>query len=172
MTVNGNDVYTLFYDKIECDEDFFDYFNVSEEEAMTLAAERARSYLREACCYLRRHSDLDFVLNIVSSEDALGRQTDSFEEEITDDEADLLAEIMKVVYYERGVSKLLPKLNTFSSSELKLLHSPANERSTFLALIQQYWKRVNYLIADYDGRDRLTGNHKTLATTLPEESDE
>lgn len=172
MTVDVNDVYTLFYDKIESDEDFFDYFNVSEEEAMTLAAERSRSYLREACSYLRRHSDLDFVLNMVSSEDALGQRTDSFEEAVTDDEADLLAEIMKVVYYERGVSKLLPKINAFSSSELKLLHSPANERSTFLALIKEYWKRVNYLIADYDARDRLTGNHKELTTTLPEETEE
>ena len=167
MTDRLADVYEAFYDKIELDSEYFQYFDVDEIEAMKIAQERARSYLREACSYLRRHVTLDFSLRI--EKDETGEE--HFAASITDDEVDLLAAIMLVPYYERGLAKLRPKLNTFSASELKLLHSPANERQTYLALIENQRANINFLIADYYAKDRLTGAEKMISTTIPEDSE-
>ena len=166
MTDRLNDVYEAFFDKIELDSEYFQYFEVDEIEAMKIAQERARSYLREACSYLRRHVSLDFTLSIAKDE----RGEEHFAVPITDDEIELLASIMLIPYYERGLAKLRPKLNTFSASELKLLHSPANERQTYLALIDNQRANVNFLIADYYAKDRLTGAEKMISTSIPEES--
>lgn len=167
MTNKLEDVYEAFFDRIVHDEEFFRYFDVDEIEAMEIAQERARSFLREACSYLRRHVSLDFTLALSTNE--AGEEV--FASDLTDDEVDLLAEIMLLPYYERGLAKLQPKLNTFSASELRLLHSPANERQTYLALIDNVRMRVDYLIADYYAKDRLTGAEKMITTTIPEETE-
>lgn len=167
MTNSLEDVYDAFFDMIELDSEFFNYFEIDEVEAEKIAKERARSYLREACSYLRRHVSLDFTLSIEKDEN----EAEHFVEAITDDEVTLLAAIMLVPYYERGLAKLRPKLNTFSASELKLLHSPANERQTYLSLIENQRANINYLIADYYAKDRLTGAEKMISTAIPEETE-
>jgi len=70
VTDRLNDVYEAFFDKIELDSEYFQYFDVDEIEAMKIAEERARSYLREACSYLRRHVTLDFNLSIEKDENS------------------------------------------------------------------------------------------------------
>lgn len=168
MTNSLQDVYTAFFDRIEEDENFFQYFEIDEIQAMKLARERARTYLREACSYLRRHVTLDFSLNIVTNEAG----EEFFGSKLTDDEIFLLGDIMLLIYFERGLAKLRPKLNAFAASELKLLHSPANERQTYVSMIEAQRNRVDYLIADYYAKDRLTGAAKMISTTIPEESDD
>lgn len=83
----------------------------------------------------------------------------------------LLSDIMLLFHYERAMVKLQPKFNTFSATELKLLHSPANERLTYTEMIEQQRNRVNDLIADYYAKDRLTGSEKMVSTEIPEESE-
>lgn len=165
MTNSLEAVYTAFFDRIEQDATFFRYFEVTEEEAMEIAKERSRSYLREACSFLRRNIPLDFTLSIVT-DDTTGDEV--FAQGLTDDEVELLADIMLLPYFERGLAKLLPKLNTFSASQLQLLHSPANERQTYLELINNQRQRVNWLIADYYSKDRLTGLVKMIDNNIPE----
>ena len=41
-------VYEAFYNKMEEDSSFFNYFDLNEKQAMALAAERAHTYLVEA----------------------------------------------------------------------------------------------------------------------------
>lgn len=167
MTNSIDEVYTAFFDKIEQDTSFFAYFELTEEQALAVAKERARSYLREACSYLRRNVPLDFTLSIETGENG----EEHFSELLTDDEVELLSEIMVLPYFERGLAKLMPKLNTFSASELKLLHSPANERQSYLELINNQRQRVNYLIADYYSKDRITGAEKMINNQIPEEEE-
>lgn len=168
MTQRLQDVYTAFFDRIVKDRDFFRYYEITEEEAMQVATEQAYTFLREACSYVRRHLPLDFTLAIVENEETHEMQ---FQEEITDDEVQLLADVMLLPYYERGLADLLPKINTFSASELKLLHSPANERDTYVKMIDQQRLYIDRLLADYFARDRLTGGNKMISVTIPEEDD-
>ena len=46
------EVNEIFFRKVEEDRGFFNYFNLSEAEAMDLATDRATSFLREAAARL------------------------------------------------------------------------------------------------------------------------
>ena len=108
MTSSLQDVYTAFFDRVEKDRDFFRYFEVEEEMAMKLAEERAKTFLKEACSYIRRHIPLGFELKIVQGEDA----QDRFAEEITDDEVELLADVFskdRLTGEEKYISTTLPE---------------------------------------------------------------
>ena len=52
-----------FYDRIEKDEDFFDYYNVNLTEAVEIAAKRSINYLCEALDELSCLSNIDVDLN-------------------------------------------------------------------------------------------------------------
>lgn len=160
MISGADEVIVSFLDKLEADEDFFAYYGVDEEEALSLAKERAESYLKEAIVTMRRHVDLDFTLSL---------QADgNFQEPITDDEADVLTEIMVLKYYERLQVKLKPKLNAFAASELKLLHSPANERTSYMEMLSSCREHVREVMSWYESRNRVTGARKLVDHTMPE----
>lgn len=158
MTREASTVLRIFFDKVEEDNDFFAYYGVSEEEALALAAERARVYLREAISYLRSHADLDFDLSLIESE-----KGDTFSEEINYDEAELLSAIMFLRYLERGLAKLKPKINVLSSTDLKTLHSPANERTSYVNMIESEREHVYALMSHYVAKDRKSGKRKVMS---------
>ena len=164
MTLNADEVIQCFFDKLEADDEFFAYYGVDEGEALALARERARSYLKEAVVYFRRFAVVDFSFAMTESDDG----DLFFEEEITDDEVDLLTEIMLLKYYERGLAKLKPKINMFSSTDLKALHS-ANERSTFIEMLRSVRENVDTMLSQYVARDRLTGGVKLVDHAVPED---
>lgn len=164
MTLDTEEVIDSFLDKLEADEDFFAYYGVDEDEALRLAKERASSYLKQAMATMRREVDLDFTLSL----DENGK----FTEAITDDEVDVLTEIMLLKYYERMQAKLKPKLNAFAASELKLLHSPANERTSFMEMLETTREHVREVLGWYEARNRLTGERKLVDHTIPEDTEE
>lgn len=158
MTRDINDVIARFFDKVEEDDDFFAYYGVEEQEAQKLAEERAQSYLREAIAYLRRQHELDFSLDLTTETGKL-----MFVEGITDVEVDLLSEIMLMRYLERGYAKLKPKINVLSSTDLKVLHSPANERTSYVSMMEQVREHVYTMLSHYAAVDRITGQRKMMS---------
>ena len=149
----------MFFDKVEEDSDFFSYYGVSDTEALALAQERAQVYLREAISYLRAHAELDFNLELITDEnDACW-----FAEELNYDEAELLSAIMFLRYLERGLAKLKPKINILSSTDLKALHSPANERTSYVSMIKNEREHVYALMSHYIAKDRKTGHRKVMS---------
>ena len=163
MTRNVDDVYTIFFDKVEEDVDFFSYYGIDDAEAMALAKERASSYLRESIAYIKRQAELDFDLSLMVDESGMA----AFTEEITDVEADILSEVMLMRYFERGLAKLKPKINVLSSSDLKVLHSPANERTSYSEMLCSIRENIVDMISHYVAVDRLTGNRKMVEQTIP-----
>lgn len=161
MLSNVDAVIGAFLDKVEMDEDFFAYYGVDEEEALTLAKERSMGYLRQAIVMLKRRVELPFALAL--------KDEKSFEEPITDDEVDLLSEIMLLKYFERGLAKLKPQINMFSASELRLLHSPANERTSYVEMISSCRENVREMISWYESKDRITGANKLVDHNVPDD---
>lgn len=153
-------VFTMFFDKVEEDSDFFSYYGVSDSEALGLAQERAQVYLREAVSYLRAHADLDFNLEVIVDEN----NACWFAEELNYDEAELLSAIMFLRYLERGLAKLKPKINVLSSTDLKVLHSPANERTSFVNMIESEREHVYALMSHYVAKDRKSGKRKVMSS--------
>lgn len=163
MTRNVDDVYTIFFDKVEEDVNFFSYYGIDDAEAMALAKERASSYLRESIAYIKRQAELDFDLSLMVDESGMV----AFAEEITDVEADILSEVMLMRYFERGLAKLKPKINVLSSSDLKVLHSPANERTSYNEMLCSIRENIVDMISHYVAVDRLTGKRKMVEQTIP-----
>lgn len=163
-------VFSMFFDKVEEDSDFFSYYGVSDSEALVLAHERAQVYLREAVSYLRAHAELDFNLEVVVDENNVCW----FAEELNYDEMELLSAIMFLRYLERGLAKLKPKINVLSSTDLKVLHSPANERTSYVSMIDNEREYVYALMSHYVAKDRKSGKRKVMSRygTFYAEADE
>ena len=155
-TTSFDELFSRFFDKVENDPDFFEYYNHSDEESMRIAQERAKSYLLEAV-------DI-FTLKCTPSVDFfnIDKEIGCFNFEVTSREMEIISRIMYSIYLERDISKLKPILNSFSATDIKSLFSPANERRTFESLLSWYKERTDTLITNYAARDRITNKRKAI----------
>lgn len=148
--------YSRFFDKIENDTDFFEYYNHTSKDAMEIAKIRANNYLMEAI-------DI-FKLKCTPAVDFYDVDTEKkcFNFEVVSNEIEILSRIMYSIYLERDISKLKPIINSLAAVDIKSIFSPANERKTFENLLDWYKKQTDVLISNYAAKDRITGNRKMI----------
>ncbi len=143
-----------FYDRIESDDKFFRYFgDLTDDEIQEIADERANTYIQRAITMLKRKCEpqISFALSRVEN-------ADEFVDDLTDEEIILLGgDLAFEAYLDTKIAKLDTMVNTFSSSDLKALHSPANERKSFMDMCKDVKAENQVKISDYASRDRLTG---------------
>ena len=161
-----SDVINAFYHYIEKDVDFFQYFELNEEECMEVAGQRAGVLLEEATSYLCRKLIVENVFShteLVHSEDwedGQGEEDEdaymAFIETLTNTEINLLVKAMFLMYLQRDLTVLRTFHGVMTSSDLNM-YSPANERKTFVAMTQQYEDNLKVEISEYQMVDRLTG---------------
>ena len=176
-----SDVINAFYHYIEKDVDFFQYFELDEDECMEVAGQRAGVLLEEAISYLCRKLIIENVFShteLVHSEEWKDRygmdeqdegeqsedgqnEEDSdaymaFTETLTNTEINLLVKAMFLMYLQRDLTVLRTFHGVMTSSDLNM-YSPANERKTFVAMVQQYEDNLKVEISEYQMVDRLTG---------------
>lgn len=136
----------VFYSKIEQDESFFEYYNLTPSEAIELANKRADNLLRDAVAYFKSHdrdSGLDFTEN----------ENGDYEEDFTDVEIDLLAEIMNLLLFRKDYNRLKNLEVNFTPSDLKVF-SPSESRRTFLDMYLTLKGEIDSKIRRYCDRDR------------------
>nr|DAQ62300.1 MAG TPA: hypothetical protein [Caudoviricetes sp.] len=148
-------LYVPFFNRIEEDAKFFSYYNLSAEEALEIAQKRAKNYLNEAVSILKRNCSLDFDL-------VLDDEVEMISEDLTSDEINLLADLMYEVYISRDIATLKSMVNALTSTDLKMLHSPANERKTFMDMYNTLKYNNEVAMSQYNGRDRKTGKRKVI----------
>lgn len=156
MGTKREDVRKAFYDRIESDNTFFQYYNLTDAQIQALVDERANTYINEAIVLLNRkcEPDIDFSINTT---------TDEFVDTLTGEEIQLIGgDLAFEVYLGRDVAKMKTRINTFTSSDLKALHSPANERNSFMAMFKQLQQDNLSKISDYAAKDRSTGKFKSV----------
>ena len=148
-----------FYDRIESDSTFFVYYgDLQDSEIQSIADERANTYINEAITLLKRKCETDLTFEINTT-------TDDFIEDLTSEEIQLIgSDLAFEVYIARDVAKLKTRINTFTSSDLKALHSPANERKSFMDMYSALRQENLAKISDYAARDRVTGKFKSVNT--------
>lgn len=161
-----SDVINAFYHYIEKDVDFFDYFELDEEECMEVAGQRAGVLLDEAISYLCRKLIIENVFShteMVQPEESEDDQEDedntgymAFTETLTNTEINLLVKAMFLMYLQRDLTVLRTFHGVMTSSDLNM-YSPANERKTFVAMVQQYEDNLKVEISEYQMFDRNTG---------------
>lgn len=143
-----------FYDRIEKDEKFFNYYNVSISEAVSIAEQRAKNYLVESLDELSSVGDLEVDFSDYDNE--IGEVVNF---KLYPKEIKLIAEMMFLIYMKRDEALLHAMEINFTPSDLTVF-SPANERTSYRNFIADLTKSVEDNIDDYKNRDRKTGKLK------------
>ena len=143
-------IFNKFYDRIEKDEKFFNYYNVSMDEAVAIATNRARNYLLEAL------DNLSMVGNLEVDFSDYDEEVFDINFKLKPKEIRLSVEMMFLIYMKRDESLLHAMEINFTPSDLTVF-SPANERTSYRNFISELTTKVNLMIDDYKNRDRNTG---------------
>lgn len=151
-----DEIFSIFLDKVKKDKKFFNYFNVSIEESLTLAKQQSKYYLFESISKLTLMCQPDVDFNDYNE------SLNVFNFKLTLQEINILANLMFEVHLNRDTALLGITKNYLSSEDIKILFSPANERRTFTQLLNDVRLENEKLIYKYASRDRLTGKRKTI----------
>jgi hypothetical protein len=162
MPTSFNVPIQAFFRRVERDTDFFDYYNVDSNEAMSLASEQAYGYLIESISDVinRGSPDIDFN-DFTVNEDSNGIHSGEFNFDLTQNEVNLLAQLMYEKYFNRDFVKLRAFKLQLSPTDLNVF-SPANERATFISMYDQVRSESIRMLDDYASHDRVTGKLKTI----------
>lgn len=149
-------IFSRFYKRLEKDEDFFNYYNISMVEASRLARERAKGYLIDV---------LDKLTQIGNLQVDFGDYDEEIERinfKLFPNEIRLVVDIMFQEYMEKDIPLLHAFQINFSPSDLNII-TPSTERKTYLELIGKLKEDNDAAIDNYKSRDRQTGRlRKTI----------
>lgn len=138
-----------FYNRIEKDEKFFNYYNVDINDAKIIATQRATNYLIESL------NDLSSLSNIEVDFSDYDKEIRSINFKLVPKEINLLVEMMFLKYMKRDEALLHAMELNFTPSDLSVF-SPANERNSYKNFIKELSQSVEVQIDDYKNRDRKT----------------
>ena len=152
-----SDVYDKFYELVETDSNFFQYFDLTENEVRDLVHDRAKNYLMESLSVITRNiePEEDFSFDDYDSE------LEEFNSDLTFDEIDMLAHLMLEQHFKREFGKL----KAFSAQDLPTslqVFSPANERTSIRALVKDIHEENMTMLDNYMAKDRSTRKRKTI----------
>lgn len=152
-----SEIYDKFYELVETDSNFFQYFDLSENGVRDLVHDRAKSYLMESLSVITRNiePEEDFSFDDYDSE------LEEFNSDLTFDEIDMLAHLMLEQHFKREFGKL----KAFSAQDLPTslqVFSPANERTSIRALVKDIHEENMTMLDNYMAKDRSTRKRKTI----------
>lgn len=167
MGTARSEVRQAFFDAIELDDTFYEYYDetLDDGDIQDIADERANTYIKKAISILKSkcEPEIDFTVD---------EETDEFNDDLTDDEIQLIGgDLAFEVYIGRDIAKMRTRINTFTSSDLKALHSPANERNSLMAMYKQLQNDNLAKISDYAAKNRITGKYKSPNSEGVDEDD-
>lgn len=139
-----------FYDRIEKDEKFFNYYNVNVVEAISIARNRAINYLVESL------DEMSLIGNLQVDFSDYDIEVQEINFKLTPKEKLILVEMMFLKYMKRDEVLLHAMEINFTPSDLNVF-SPANERTSYRNFIFDLNHKLEIQIDDYKNRDRLTG---------------
>lgn len=144
-----------FYDRIEKDEEFFNYYDIDSDEAISIAKQRSENYLIESLDELSSMGMFQVDFSDYNETDKMVNFK-LFPREIK-----LIVEMMFLTYMKRDQTLLHAMKMNFAPSDLNVF-SPGNERTSYRKFIQDLSDFVDLKIDDYKNRDRKTGKLKQV----------
>lgn len=148
------EIYSLFFDKIVNDIDFFDY-NTTEAEALTIAKQRSKGYLIKSIDKLV--SKCTPQVNFYDKDDI----SETFNFDLLSKEKSLFVDLMFETYFEQDLVKLRMLEEWFSDKDLKIFDTNAKKK-IFLESLNKIKNENEKQIKNYASRDRITGKLKGL----------
>lgn len=152
-----SEIYDKFYELVETDSNFFQYFDLSENEVRSLVHDRAKSYLMESLSVIFRNIEPEENFSF----DDYDSELEEFNSDLTYDEIDMLAHLMLEQHFKREFGKL----KAFSAQDLPTslqVFSPANERASIRALVKDIHEENMTMLDNYMAKDRSTRKRKTI----------
>jgi len=155
MGTSYQTIIDAFYRRIEKDREFFNYFNLTDAEALALAKERSLSYMDEALARI--------TLECQPSVDFSNRDdtTEIFGFNLSKTEIFLVSSLMYQSHLERDITYLKTLNVNYTSTELRVF-DPSNARSTFMDMYRTVCDQNEALMDEYKNIDRVTGTYKTV----------
>jgi len=144
-----------FYHRIEKDKEFFNYFNLTDAEALALAKERSLSYMDEALA--RITFECQPSVDFSDRDDA----NESFGFTLSKIEIFLVSSLMYQSHLERDIAYLKTLNVNYTSTDLRVF-DPSNARSTFMDMYKSVCDQNEALMDKYKNLDRATGTYKTV----------
>lgn len=164
MSTPCSKVYDVFFDLIEEDRDFFNYYEATDEESYMLALQRAQALLRDAAIRLNMECEADVDFTDTYTEGEGRKQEEYFTADLNATEIDLLANLMYEGYLKRDISKLRAFQHQYTPSDLQVF-SPANDRKTFMAMYNTVVEENKTKLDRYSRKDRDTGKSRSIDYT-------
>ncbi|RYI30607.1 hypothetical protein EVU96_09330 [Bacillus infantis] len=156
MSTPYNAIFDKFIRKLKGDNQFFNYRNLSEDEVKVILDDHMTSLLERAIDKLYSYGlpDINFY-----DKDDIGQ---SFTESLVPQEISLLSDLMYLAYIEEDRNKLKAYGMQFRTSEIDVLFSPANDRKTYLDMLETIEASIFNSVVTYFSRDRLTWKEKSI----------
>ena len=148
-TTDFSTILNRFYNRIEKDEKFFNYYNIDVNEAIQIATQRATNYLIESL------DDLSMVGNLQIDFSDYDEEIQEINFKLLPKEINLIVEMMFLKYMKRDEALLHAMEINFTPSDLSVF-SPANERTSYRNFIRELTDAIEIKIDDYKNRDRFT----------------
>ena len=148
-TTDFSTILNRFYNRIEKDEKFFNYYNIDVNEAIQIATQRATNYLIESL------DDLSMVGNLQVDFSDYDEEIQEINFKLLPKEINLIVEMMFLKYMKRDEALLHAMEINFTPSDLSVF-SPANERNSYRNFIRELTDVIEIKIDDYKNRDRFT----------------
>lgn len=152
---NYDVIFDKFIKKLRGDTSIFNYKYLSEAEINELVEEHLTSLLSRAVDKIYECGLPD--INLHDRDDVL----QTFNDELVPQEIALLSDVMYICYLNEDLNKLKAVGTFFRTSEIEMF-SPANERKSYLSLVEKVEQDILNSIVNYLSRDRLTWNFKSI----------
>lgn len=155
MNTSYDVIFDRFYKKLKNDKHFFNYGDLPIEEIEELVKDHSIDLLNQAIdiIYTIGKPDIDWY----DKNDI----TMLFNVELVQQEIGLIVNLMYQSYFEEERNKLKKFGLTFKSSELNVF-SPAEDRKSFLAMLDALQKDNENSIKNYLSRERTTWKFKSM----------
>lgn len=145
----------LFLNRIEKDRDFFQYFNLSESEAIMIARKRSDAYLNEALQRMITEGKPSVDFTSIEGDCCDDRY---FTFDLTPSELYLIPSLMYESYLSRDVAYLKTLSVNYTATDLRVF-DPSNARSTFMSMYQFVHDQNSALLDRYRNTDRNTNEY-------------
>ena len=150
-----------FLRRIEEDRDYFQYFQLSDDEALDLARRRARNYLEDAIDRMMMDGRPSVDLTDIDE------GSFSFNIELTRNEVFLLSSLMYEYYLDKDISRIKTLNVNYTGTELRVF-DPSNARSSFLQLYENVQRQNEKLLDTYRNVNRETGEFISINSVTVE----
>lgn len=146
-----NNIVDRFIRKIKQDKEYFCIGGVSEDEFFELLSRRTLELLEDSLNEIQPLIAVQQNVNFLDKDDEMKQ----FNFALTTIEEDLISDLMVVKYFDEELVKL-KTMQKYLGSDINTF-SPANERTSFINMVNYKRNTFSNKLRNYNTKHRLTG---------------